>query len=258
MRAICTTRHGGSSDLPYKSMNLGDHVGDAPECVQANRLALRLCMGAQAVFLKQVHGTQVLALEAGTADGQAADASVTSQPGLACTVMVADCLPVLLAHEEVRVVGAAHVGWRGLVGAAGGGGVIDAIFKSFSALAHMDRSKVAPKTIAWLGPCIGPAAFEVGAEVKDALLAGQPDASAMFVPLGHGGGKYLANLPGLARLHLRALGITKIYGNDASLAWCTVANPSRFFSHRRDAGFDSSLSNGCSTTGRMAAGVWLV
>ena len=215
-------------------------------------------MGAQAVFLKQVHGTQVLALDAGTADGQAADASVTSQPGLACTVMVADCLPVLLAHEEVRVVGAAHVGWRGLVGAAGGGGVIDAIFKSFSALAHMDRAKVAPKTIAWLGPCIGPAAFEVGAEVKDALLAGQPDASAMFVPLGHGGGKYLANLPGLARLHLRALGITKIYGNDASLAWCTVANPSRFFSHRRDAGFDSSLSNGCSATGRMAAGVWLV
>ena len=239
-------------------MNLGDHVGDVPECVAANRALLQKTIGTQAVFLKQVHGTDVQILDVGTPNGLPADACVTTQRKLACTIMVADCLPVLLTTQAGDAVAAAHAGWRGLVGVGckDGAGVLEATFDSFYAsfrpVAQSNRARAATETIAWLGPCIGPSAFEVGAEVKAAFEASQPDAARCFVAAG--AGKYLADLAGLARLRLQALGITQIFGNDGSAPWCTVSNPEKFFSHRRDAGL---AGNGFRTTGRMAASVWL-
>ncbi|CAN5128350.1 peptidoglycan editing factor PgeF [soil metagenome] len=255
VRAVFTTRAGGVSAMPFDSMNLGDHVGDLPASVAANRALLQRATGTtRAVFLHQVHGAKVQVLDPLDPDGQPADACVTAQRKLACTIMVADCLPVLLATQDGRVVAAAHAGWRGLAGEGNtcGQGIIESVYESFSALAHSGNAQSAIKTIAWLGPCIGPSAFEVGAEVKVAFERVQPEAACHFVPIGPG--KYLANLPGLARLRLRTLGITQVYGNDGSAPWCTVGNPSRFFSHRRDA---SLSGNGFATTGRMAACIWL-
>ncbi len=254
VRAVFTTRAGGVSAVPFDSMNLGSHVGDVPHAVQANRALLQSATGTQAVFLDQVHGSKVLAISAKTLDGQAADACATVQRKLACTIMVADCLPVLLTTEEGGVVAAAHAGWRGLAGTgeSAGHGVLESVYASFSDLAQAGRARVAIKTIAWLGPCIGPCVFEVGAEVKAAFEAVQPEAARFFVEIGPG--KYLANLPALARLRLQALGINQIHGNDGTAQWCTVSNPSRFFSHRRDAGI---AGNGFGTTGRMAACIWL-
>ena len=253
VNAVFTTRVGGLSDGPYESMNLGTHVGDMPESVAANRALLQRANGTRAVFLNQVHGSKVLRLDAHTADGEQADACVTTQRKLACTIMVADCLPVLLTREDGAVVAAAHAGWRGLAGVGQGAtaGVLEAFFKVFSASVQSTRLSSAIKTIAWLGPCIGPSAFEVGPEVKAAFENTHPDASRCFICAGEG--KYLADLAGLARLRLKALGVTQIYGNDSSADWCTVGNPSRFFSHRRDAG---STGNGFHTTGRMAACIW--
>jgi polyphenol oxidase len=173
--------------------------------------------------------------------------------------MVADCLPVLFTNEDGSLVAAAHAGWRGLAGAGApageraGKGVLESVYESFSALAQVIRAPAAMKIIAWLGPCIGPSAFEVGAEVKSAFELSQPEASRFFEPTGSE--KYLADLAGLARLRLNALGVSDVYGNDGSPAWCTVGNPSRFFSHRRDAGI---AGNGFGTTGRMAAAIWRV
>jgi YfiH family protein len=172
-----------------------------------------------------------------------ADASFTTQPGIACTAMVADCLPVLFTDTRGTVVAAAHAGWRGLLG-TDGQGVLESIYKEITAQAHVASAQAATKIIAWLGPCIGPTAFEVGPEVPAAFIAQQPEAAALFVR--HGPDKWLANLPGLARLRLQALGLQGIYGNDGSLNWCTVNHPSRFFSYRR--------SGVC---GRMAACIWL-
>ena len=257
VHALCTTRAGGTSAAPYDSLNLGDHVGDRPESVMANRLRLQQALeqhspGAHAVFLRQVHGAQCLPLDASSADGACADACVSNVPGRVCTIMVADCLPVLLAHRSGRVVAAAHAGWRGLAGAEGQG-VLESAFKEFSALAQTDKAPAAPETIArdtlaWLGPCIGPQAFEVGAEVRAAFCDADPGAQAHFSP--QAGGKFLADLPALARRRLAALGVTALYGNDGSAQWCTVANPSRFFSHRRD----NAILGG---SGRFAACVWI-
>ena len=257
VHAVFTTRAGGVSLPPHDSMNLGDHVADVPGRVAANRALLQRVTGTHAVFLNQVHGSQVLVLAADTADGQPADACVTVQRKLACTIMVADCLPVLLTTQDGGVVAAAHAGWRGLAGGhPDGRGVLETVYASFSALVQQVRPQVAIKTIAWMGPCIGPAAFEVGAEVKAAFEAAQPDAARCFVDVG--AGKFLANLPALARLRLHALGITQVYGNDGTAPWCTVSNPLRFFSHRRDAGVGGrGFGNGFATTGRMAACIWL-
>jgi len=242
VRAVFTTRAGGLSAAPYDSMNLGDHVGDLPAKVAANRALLGQAIGGRAVFLQQVHGSEVLALHAATDDGLQADACVTREPGVACTIMVADCLPVLLASEDGVVVAGAHAGWRGLAGGETGQGVLESV--------HAAMNTTVP-VIAWLGPCIGPSAFEVGPEVKAAFDVFQPDAGRLFAPTTLG--KYLADLPGLARLRLKALGVAQVYGNDGGDAWCTVRNPSRFFSHRRDAG---PAGNGFGTTGRMAACIW--
>ena len=250
VRALFTTRAGGTSAAPHNSMNLGDHVGDVPERVAANRALLGQSMGAAPVFLQQVHGTAVLAIGADTAHGQPADAAITSQRGMACTIMVADCLPVLFSTTDGTVVAAAHAGWRGLAGKQGRG-VLEETYECFQALALMGRAQQAINTIAWLGPCIGPTAFEVGAEVPAAFVDRDPRTEACFTA--QASGKYLADLAGLARLRLQAMGITQIYGNDGSPPWCTVGNASRFFSHRRDAGVSG---NGFNTTGRMAACIW--
>lgn len=249
VRAICTTREGGVSQGPWQGLNLGDHVGDDPAAVATNRARLAQHIGAQPVFMQQVHGSVVATLHA---DGQTgapvvADACVTADAGLACTIMVADCLPVLLAHTGGRAVAAAHAGWRGLAGVVGQG-VLETFYERFRALAQEGRSQVAMNTVAWLGPCIGPDAFEIGDEVRAAFMQSDAGAAALFragVP-----GKWWANLPGLARRRLQALGITQIYGNDGSDGWCTVHNPSRFFSHRRDS---ASLGG----SGRLAACVWI-
>jgi YfiH family protein len=243
VRAVFTTRAGGVSAAPYDALNLGDHVGDALADVQANRARLAEKLAAQPVFLQQVHGRVVAHLAGLTTEPLVADASLTTQPGIACTAMVADCLPVLFTDTQGTVVAAAHAGWRGLLG-VDGTGVLESTFKEISALAHIPLAQAATEIIAWLGPCIGPTAFEVGPEVPAAFIARQPEAAAFFVR--HGPDKWLADLPGLARLRLQALGLSGIYGNDGSPDWCTVSNPSRFFSYRR---------NG--VCGRMAACIWL-
>ncbi|MES2940377.1 MAG: peptidoglycan editing factor PgeF [Pseudomonadota bacterium] len=241
VRAACSLREGGVSRDAYASLNLGDHVGDDPDCVARNRARFAAALGARPVFLKQVHGTGVAALDASTPDGTEADACFTDTPGIACTIMVADCMPVLFACEGSPVVGAAHAGWRGLAG-AGGRGVLEALWAAMRERLPADAAR---HTVAWLGPCIGPRAFEVGPEVRDAFAATDPSAAGCFVPHPHNAGKWLADLPALVRLRLRALGIEQVSGNDGGDAWCTVANASRFFSHRRDR-----------VSGRFAAAVW--
>lgn len=269
VHALCTTRAGGVSQAPYDSLNLGTHVGDNAAAVRANRHALqgalqRCTPGARAVFLNQVHGTGVAVLDGTiTPDGTQADACVTSAPGAVCTIMVADCLPVLLAHRSGQAVAAAHAGWRGLAGPHGGQGVLEAVFKRFclqvqslsclSAIkseANGSASVIAQDTLAWLGPCIGPQAFEVGSEVRAAFCDANVAAQACFEPRVQAPGKYLCDLAGLARLRLQALGITRVDGNDSTPPWCTVTNASQFFSHRRD----SAVLGG---SGRFAACVWL-
>jgi YfiH family protein len=238
VRAVFTTRAGGVSAPPFDSFNLGDHVRDEPLAVAGNRERLAAFTSpARPVFLQQVHGTQVVRLTPDMPDGIVADACVVQGPGVAATIMVADCLPVLFAHASGTAVAAAHAGWRGLVD-----GVLEVT-------AHALRNAAGEGEImAWLGPCIGPRAFEVGAEVCEAFVAVDHGAAAHFWPLGKG--KFLADLPALARRRLRAVGITNVHGNDGSAAWCTVTQRLRFFSHRRDAVILGS-------TGRMAACVWI-
>jgi hypothetical protein len=234
VRALCSTRAGGHSIGPYESLNLGDHVGDDPQAVAHNRASLERAIGARPVFMKQVHGTRIAALDGNTEDGVQADGCVATVRGVACTIMVADCLPVLLASADGTRVGAAHAGWRGLAG-----GVLEAAVGAMLNGAEGSGSSL----LAWLGPCIGPEAFEIHGEVKAAFEAHDRQASRHFTPYREG--KWLADLPALARMRLHALGVTSIHGNDGSREWCTVANPSMFFSHRRD-----------KVSGRFAAAVW--
>jgi polyphenol oxidase len=249
VRSACSLRAGGVSQSPYDTLNLGDHVGDDAAAVARNREMYASALQAKPVYLKQVHGVDVVTLDSHTPDGRVADACITNQQGVACTIMVADCLPVLFTNRAGTVVGAAHAGWRGLCG-EGGQGVLESIFKHFEQFAGMNCAQNATELIAndvlvWLGPCIGPTAFEVGSEVREAFLSADPQAEICFKP--QGAGKYLADLPALARQRLAKRGITRIYGNDGSAPWCTVSNPSRFFSHRRDR-----------VSGRFAASIWLV
>lgn len=257
VQAVFTTRTGGRSTPPFDSFNLGEHVRDDPAAVAANRARLAAAIGPRPVFLQQVHGTEVVALDDHTPDGTVADACLSVQAGVACTIMVADCLPVLFTNTAGTVVAAAHAGWRGLAGAGAqpvDQGVLETSFAAFvKAVRQGDpratSGRVAASMRVWLGPCIGPAAFEVGPEVREVFVAQQPEASEAFV--GNGQGRFLANLPLLARLRLCRLGVTQVYGNDGSPAWCSVAQTSRFFSHRRDAARLGS-------TGRMAACIWRV
>jgi YfiH family protein len=236
VRAAFTLRSGGASSPPWDSLNLGTHVGDDPLAVAHNRrrVAQSLALPAEPRWLAQVHGVAVHRASAAQARGGAAvpvdlpptaDAAVTCEPGVVLAIMVADCLPVLLSARDGSVLGAAHAGWRGLVA-----GVIERTVEA------MDRD---PSGLtAWLGPCIGPRHFEVGEEVRDAFLAAGDGAGAFEATPG---GRWLCDLPALARDRLRRLGVTQVTGG----GWCTVADPVRFFSHRRDR-----------QTGRMAALLW--
>lgn len=227
VRALSTTRAGGVGVAPFDSLNLGTHVGDDPAAVAANRVRLRALLPAEPGWLNQVHGTAVvdLATLRGVPD---ADGAVSRKPGAVCVVMTADCLPVLLCDRAGTVVGAAHAGWRGLQG-----GVIEATTRAMGVPAG--------DLMAWLGPAIGPEAFEVGDEVRAAFVADDSAAAAAFRPAGPAG-KWLADLYLLARQRLAALGVMGVHGGDA----CTFTEAARFFSYRRDG-----------RTGRMASLVWL-
>jgi polyphenol oxidase len=240
--------YSGASQPPFDAFNLGDHVGDDPNHVMANRHMLQVLLGAKPIYLKQIHGTEVVSLTPKTPQGTVADACITTEKKLACTIMVADCLPVLFTDIEGRFIAAAHAGWRGLAD-----GVLRQNIESIHAVASVNIACNATKIIAWMGPCIGPAAFEVGSEVKAAFATSVPMSETMFKSIGDPlSGKWLADLAGLARLQLKQLGLEKdqIFGNDSSAEWCTVNNPLRFFSHRRDA-----VKLGSS--GRMAGCVWM-
>ena len=252
VKSVFTTRHGGVSKPPFDSFNLGRPSGDDHSAVDTNRARLQAAIGWTPVFMHQVHGVETVELPmapgAGAPDLVLADACVSATAGVVCTVRVADCLPVLLTDTRGTVVAAVHAGWRGLAN-----GVLEANFRSFEELLRRQAGSplagsLANDTLAWLGPCIGPAAFEVGPEVRENFLSHDRAAQRCFLP--RPGGKWLADLAGLARQRLAALGVTGIYGNDGSPPWCTVSNPSLFFSHRRD-----SVALGGS--GRMAACVWI-
>ena len=231
--ALMSTRAGGVSAAPFDSLNLGRSAGDERGAVDENRRRFAAALGARPVWLSQVHGARVLRLMADTGNASTraeADAAITTVSGLACTVMVADCLPVLFAAPEGRGVGAAHAGWRGLAG-----GVLEA-----TVAALCEAAACTPRELqAWLGPCIGPRRFEVGADVLDAF-GGGPHFRPR--PRPDGAMRWVADLAGLARERLGAAGLTQISGG----AWCTVEDASRFFSFRRDG-----------VTGRMAAAIWL-
>ena len=247
VRAVFTTRNGGVSMPPFDSMNLGRPSGDDASAVDANRARLQAALAGQPIYLSQVHGVASVELREFAEPGVLeADACTSRAPGVVCTIRVADCLPVLFAAGDGHAVGAAHAGWRGLAQ-----GVLESCFEQYASLhpqANSSDGMVARNTLAWLGPCIGPQAFEVGPEVREAFVAHDAAAACCFVPQAHG--KWLADLAGLARQRLRRLGITQIYGNDGGAAWCTANNPLQFFSHRRD-----NLVLGGS--GRMAACIWL-
>ena len=238
VRAVCTSRNGGVSAAPYDSLNLGDHVGDDPADVAANRAVLARALGVRPVFLQQVHGQGLVALSGRETSGPQlqADACISRNLGLACTILVADCLPVLFTDRRGSFVAAAHAGWRGLAG-----GVLEAVISHLCAPGGLDPADL----LVWLGPCIGPLAFEVGGEVKAAFEAYHPRAADCFVATQQPD-KWLANLPALARQRLAASGVQQVFGNDGQARWCTVSQPSRFFSHRRDG-----------VSGRFAACIWL-
>lgn len=229
VRARSTNRVGGVSVAPYDALNLGAHVGDQPDAVQENRHRLVALAGLPAMpqWLNQVHGTAVARLPLATPSTATADAAYSDTVGTVCAVMTADCLPVLFCSVSGDEVAAAHAGWRGLCA-----GVLEETLRNFRA--------PAAQIMAWLGPAIGPQAFEVGPEVRDAFMAQHPSAAQAFIP--HGS-KYLADIYALARLRLQAQGVTHIYGGDV----CTVSEPGKFFSYRRDG-----------TTGRMATLIWLI
>ncbi|QEZ91473.1 purine nucleoside phosphorylase YfiH [Proteus sp. CD3] len=223
-----TLREGGISLPPYDSFNLGTHVGDKLSDVEENRR--RLCQQAllpeMPLWLEQVHGTHVVTLNTEKNNEIQGDALYTSTVKKVCAIMTADCLPVLFTTVDGTEVGAAHGGWRGLCH-----GVLQNTLAQFKA----------PKDqiMAWLGPAIGPTAFEVGAEVRLAFIEKNIAFESAFIP--HNG-KYLANIYMLARIILQESGITQIYGGD----FCTVTDPSRFFSYRREC-----------VTGRMASLIWI-
>ena len=238
-----TDRSGGISSAPWDSMNLGDHVGDHLSNVHVNRQRLQDAIGVRPVFLKQVHGVDAMVLDASCRDGVLADACLTTGTDAACNIMVADCLPVLMCDASGRWVAAAHAGWRGLAG-VNGVGVLESLLTT-SCLSRAARQDV----LVWLGPCIGPQAFEVGSEVMAAFCVDDSHAAHFFTPAGHG--KWRADLPGLARWRLRRMGLERVCGNDSTPDWCTFSQNSRFFSHRRD-------GRVLGQSGRMAACIWLV
>jgi len=226
VRALVTTRSGGVSTGPYASLNLGIAVNDDPRSVAENRSRVRAHLPGEPRWLKQVHGADVVQADSVSTLVEA-DAAMTRTPGVVCVIQMADCMPVLLAARDGSVIGIAHAGWRGLAG-----GVIERTIEAMG---------VAPSTlVAWLGPAIGPESFEVGDEVRAAFMADDAAAATAFRPLHTG--KWLADLFALARQRLTRAGVAAIHGGGL----CTVSDPARFFSHRRDR-----------ITGRMGAFLWI-
>lgn len=226
VKSLMTTRAGGVSQAPWASLNLGDHVGDDPAHVEANRARLRQHLPDEPAWLRQVHSARVV--ELGHVPNPEADAAFTREPAQVCAVLTADCLPVLFCDRAGSVVAAAHAGWRGLAA-----GVLE------STVAAM---RVAPREIlAWMGAAIGPQAFEVGNDVREAFVARHPEAAGAFLPQPTPG-KWLADIYRLARIHLGHIGVQAIYGGGR----CTFSEAESFYSYRRDG-----------VTGRMAALIWL-
>lgn len=266
VRYFCTTRSGGVSAPPYDSLNLGLHVGDDLASVHENRRRLRAMLPGDPLWLQQVHGVDVVDADvaAGVADAQGAaasarqggvasplsasgsmgqaaapgvsvapvgDAAVTCRPGRVLAIMTADCLPVVIADVQGRTLGVAHAGWRGLAG-----GVLE------QTLAQLRRRcPQAQGWRAWIGPAIGPQAFEVGRDVFQAFVDQRPEAGAYF-RAGVMPGKWLADLAGLAAMRLRAAGVDQVQASGL----CTVSQAGQFYSYRRH-----------SVTGRMATCAWL-
>lgn len=226
IRAGTTLRTGGVSQAPFASLNLGGRAGDAPRAVAANRarLAQALALPNEPAWLQQVHAANVV--NAAESAPVAADASVADSARAVCVVLTADCLPVLLCNHSGSRWGAAHAGWRGLAA-----GVLEAT---------VERLGKPSELLAWLGPAIGPGAFEVGRDVRDAFCARRPEDDVAFSLRGRSG-KYLADIYQLARARLERAGVPAVYGGGL----CTYGSPERFYSYRRDG-----------ETGRMASLVW--
>lgn len=225
VKSLITTRSGGVSTGAYATFNLAEHVGDDPAAVRRNRALLRAHLPSEPKWLHQVHGARVAFVD-GALYPKEGDGAVARQPGTVCAVLVADCLPVLLCDEAGTTVGIVHAGWRGLAA-----GVIEQSIASMGA--------VPGSVLAYLGPAIGPQAYEVGDEVRLAFTRTDPAAAQAFVP--QGPGKWLCDLYALARQRLTQFGVTQVYGG----GFCTHADRERFFSHRRDG-----------STGRMAGLIW--
>lgn len=226
VKAACSTRAGGESRDEYAGLNLGAHVGDQPDAVAGNRARLRqaLDLPAEPVWLNQVHGTTV-AVGPRLAPGVNADAAVTERPGEVLAVLTADCLPVIFATRDGQRIGVAHAGWRGLAA-----GVLERTVEALGG----------GSLLAWLGPAIGLAHFEVGEEVRHAFVTQDRAAATAFIP-GRSGGKWMADIYALARLRLEAAGVEAVFGGGRD----TFADSQRFYSYRRDG-----------RTGRMATLIW--
>ncbi|MGI9259373.1 MAG: peptidoglycan editing factor PgeF [Gammaproteobacteria bacterium] len=224
--AASTERAGGISQGAYADLNLGSHVGDDAQAVARNReiVVSALELPNEPSWLEQVHGTDIVDLD--TTSSRTADGAVTSTRGRVCVILTADCLPVLLTNATGDRIGAAHAGWRGLAN-----GVLPAAVASMGG----DPSNL----MAWLGPAIGPGAYEVGGDVRDEFIAADSEAKKFFEP--NANGRWQADLYGLARLSLNAAGVDAIYDG----GFCTATESDRFFSHRREA-----------PCGRMATLIW--
>lgn len=236
VRAFSTVRSGGLSEMPYHGhqksaggLNLGMHVGDDAHIVRENRALLRRFLPSEPVWLNQVHGNRVVDASR-SGDAPDADASFACCPDVVCVIMTADCLPVLLCRRDGKAVAAAHAGWRGLAA-----GVLENTVRAIS-------EKKGADIMAWLGPAIGPDAFEVGEDVRDTFVQKDGRLSVAFEKRTGADGKYLADIYALARLTLRQAGVMQVYGG----GFCTVSDESRFYSYRRDG-----------VTGRMATGIWI-
>ena len=230
VKAYTTTRYGGYSSAPFHGFNLADHVGDDPEAVAANRTLLlqTLNLPSEPLWLKQVHGIETIAAHSHRTNCMA-DATYTTQREQVCVVLTADCLPVFFCDRAGTCVAVAHAGWRGLAG-----GILEATVQCFKVPAQ--------DILVWLGPAIGPQAFEVGAEVRDTFIDFLPLAIEAFQP-GYDENHWLADLYQLARQRLVQQGVTEIYGGNC----CTYTDAERFYSYRRE-----------KVTGRMANLIWLI
>ncbi len=238
IHTLVTTRQGGISSSPYDSLNLGDHVGDQPSQVMANRQILRKHLPAEPLWLKQTHSIRVSTPKIRQQYSSRlieADAVVTNIPDEVLVILTADCLPVLFSNADGAVIGAAHAGWRGLCD-----GVLENTVSELLKLAPQSSAK---DLIAWMGPAIGPESYEVGEDVVGRFQEwGQHDMQICFLPITNKPGKYLANIYQLARDRLKKVGVNAIFGGDL----CTVLDDKRFFSYRRDG-----------VTGRFASLIWI-